>query len=428
MLKEALAYFGDDSGYHRLFSLFKKKYESLGRIGGTVKVADFKDKELSAVARFFGVSSDELRDKGKVSLEQFEQQLQRTRFEGIGLKELLEAYFKKPFISNKEAKEQKNKKLFMLLDRLKEDHPFLSFWFAHLQQKTADTYWIYRLIDDDEQMFIHAVKQLHAGICGLKDNYERLPIYSQRIAGNPHAFDRNTTLGKLLIHVLAVDRNRTLGVQVTVPTDSEAINDLLLEFKLLRDDITNFVTCVNIIGETSNGIHPMWAAASKSSSVLNMPLRELIPLERAYPARGKCVWIVENSGVYSSILDQVPNAPLICTHGQFKLAALWLMDRLVKSGCMLHYAGDFDPEGLGMATRLLGRYPEHVKLWRMDITSYRKAVTDVFINEERLNKLSSIDTSELVAVREEMKKSGRAGYQESLVTDMVTDLLVECAN
>ncbi|TCI75900.1 DUF2399 domain-containing protein [Exiguobacterium sp. SH0S1] len=81
------------------------------------------------------------------------------------------------------------------------------------------------------------------------------------------------------------------------------------------------------------------AGAAATHSVLNVPMRELLNVDRIYQSHGKTVWIVENSGVFSSLLDDVPNAPLVCTHGPFKLAAYRLLDALVASGCQLKYAG-----------------------------------------------------------------------------------------
>jgi hypothetical protein len=50
---------------------------------------------LEELATFFGTSRTELleKGKGKLSLQAFERQLGRTKFEGIGLFELLEHFF-----------------------------------------------------------------------------------------------------------------------------------------------------------------------------------------------------------------------------------------------------------------------------------------------------------------------------------------------
>ncbi len=423
MMKEALAYFSDGDHFRRLFSLFKKKYESLGRIGGTVKLEYFSDEELDALARFLGVTDKELRRKGNVSLEKFEQQLQSTRFEGVHLKELLEAYFGETLLSKKEMKEKQDEETRQFFIQLNDNFPALRDWLNHVRKKPADTYWIYRLIEESKPRFIKWMERLEKAITHLPEQYERLPLFSQRITRDPHAFDQNTNLGRLFIHMLSIysmnDRN------VFIPSTSEGINDLLLSHRILRDDITNYVTCANIIGETESGAHPMWQAAAETHSVMNVPLRELVDLSHAYPANHGCdVWIVENSGVYSSLLDELPSVPLLCTHGQFKLAGLVLIDLLVQEGCTIHYAGDIDPEGLNMAERLLLRHPSNVRIWKMDLESYKKSITEVELSTDRLQKLASITSSALIPVANELRRKKKAGYQEALVPDMVQELMM----
>jgi uncharacterized protein (TIGR02679 family) len=421
MINEALAYFRDGDGFRRLFPLFKRKYESLGRIGGTVKITDFTEDELTDIARFFGMTAGDLRNKEKISLEQFEKQLQLTRFERIDVKVLLEAYFGEVLVSKKEMKFQKDNERRVFFNELEEHFPALLVWINHVRKKSPDTYWIYRLMDESKPRFTALMEPLEKAISYLPVQYERLPMFSQRITRDPHAFDQNNHLGRLFIHVLAV-----LSAQdetVSVPADSERINDLFLKHGILRDDITNYVTCANLLGETDDGIHPMWQAAAGSHSVMNVPLRELMKLKKTYPASlGDDVWVVENSGVYSSILDALPNLPLLCTHGQFKLAALVLIDLLAENGCTIHYAGDIDPEGLNMADRLLLRHPNQVKLWKMDVEAYENSVTDIEVSRERLNKLDTIISPALLPVAEVLKNRKKAGYQEALVPEMVREL------
>ncbi|OZU87069.1 TIGR02679 family protein [Virgibacillus indicus] len=421
MIKEAITYFSEYNAYQQLFTLFRKKYESLGRIGGAVKLDSLGEDGLEAVARFFGLTATDLQQKGKVTLESFEKQLKSTKFASIGLKELLEAYFEEPLISKKEKKQLEEQKQGQYFDLLENKFPRLCSWFNHLRKKTPDTYWIYRLITDSPEEFLIKVTYLERAFNRLPSHFERLPLFSQRITRNPHAFDLNTNLGKLFIHLLAVDHYK--DDSIVPPADSESINDLLLVYNILRDDITNYVTCANLLAESHDALHPMWQAAAKTHSVMNIPLRELIGLSRIYPiGKKKEVWVVENSGVYSSILDKLPGVPLICTHGQFKLAALLLIDLLAKEDCTFYYAGDIDPEGISMAERLLLRHPENVQLWKMDVPAYRKSEANIELSNERLKKLESIVTPELLPVAEELKQRKRAGYQEALVTEMVDDL------
>lgn len=94
------------------------------------------------------------------------------------------------------------------------------------------------------------------------------------------------------------------------------------------------------------------------------------------PAKGNKVWIVENSSVCSTIVDEVPGAPVICTHGQFRVASWVLLDFLVEAGCHFYYSGDLDPEGISMAHRLKDRYQNQATFWRMGLDSYIKSLSD----------------------------------------------------
>ena len=78
----------------------KKKYESLGRIGGTISVSSFSAEEKEAIASFFG------KEMSRVSLAAFEQQLANTRFAGISLVELLSCYFGEPLVTKKEQQQE----------------------------------------------------------------------------------------------------------------------------------------------------------------------------------------------------------------------------------------------------------------------------------------------------------------------------------
>lgn len=99
-----------------------------------------------------------------------------------------------------------------------------------------------------------------------------------------------------------------------------------------------------------------------------------------------------------------------------------LMDLLVADGCDLYYAEDFDPEGLSMADRLLERYLEYAKLWKIDLPSYRATQASVELSAERLSNLDSIKSNELTLIVEAMRKNKKAGYQEALLDEMIEEL------
>ncbi|WP_158702764.1 TIGR02679 family protein [Paenibacillus faecalis] len=422
-LDDALVYFKGKKGFDVLFLLFRKKYESLGRFGGAVDLACFTDKEIEEVAGFMGEYPHHLVRRGKLMLSHFEQRLQQTRFAGITLHELLEAYWGKQLQSRKAAKAERETAQREKLDDYKKRYPDLIRWFTYLEGRTSDTQWIWRLLIEPD--FADAVEIMAHAYTRLPERMERYPLFSQRITGNPHALDITELRGKLWVHLLHV----MVGGQGAPPSNTEALNELLLQYNLLRDDIQNFVTQANLLAYEGDREHPVWRAAADEKSVMNVPMRELMKVNRVTAAKPACaglmsgVYIVENSGVFSALLDAVPDAPLICTHGQFKLAGLHLMDLLAKADHTLFYSGDFDPEGLAMAVRFKERYGDQARLWRMTTADY-KASTPVVELGERESRLHSILDSELGEVAHALKETGRAGYQEGILTLLIHDLLI----
>lgn len=427
-LKDAVNFFKSNKVYGKLFCSFKKKYESLGRIGGGVSLASYSEEELFEIATFLGMRSDKMLEKRRVTLTQFEKQLLKYKFEVDDLKSLLEAYFDEPLISNKERLENEAAIKQTFFVELLSDNPLITDWLNYLEVKSSDTYWIHRLMDTSYETFKDYAALLNRSIDSLPETPVRLPVFAQEITGQPHAFDRNKELGRLLIHLLAYKQSLLLKESLQVPSTSEDITELLLTYNILRDDITNYVTMANILAETTSDKGKVWKVACETHSVLNVPIRELLDVKSLYPNNGKDeaatdVWIVENSGIFSSLLDEVPNIPLVCTHGQFKLSAWKSFDFLVAEGCLLHYASDLDPEGLGMAYRLLMRYPNSVKLWKMDVESYDKAVSeDENLSDNRLNQLKTIEHPLLDSLKKAMLLRKSPAYQEALLDEMVSEL------
>jgi len=78
-----------------------------------------------------------------------------------------------------------------------------------------------------------------------------------------------------------------------------------------------------------------------------------------------------------------------------------------------------------MAARLKERYGDKLDYWCMDLESYVASEPSVELAEERLVKLDRVTDAELQEVVEEMKRRGRAGYQEALIENMVSTLYMK---
>lgn len=420
--------FREEPGFLKLFTLFKEKYRSIGRIGGTVSIKTFNEEELESIAGFFGTHKETLLQKGSISLLDFEKELKNTGLSEYTLLLLMEEVLQESILTKKEELERKQKEEVMFIQSLLLAIPGADWWFQWLQAKTPDTRWIWSLYKENKEELQEKLKQVFKAFASLpkKGEFERLPFFSQRITGSPHYFDTNETAGKLLLHCMYVDQVRSGNNDAAMPRDVEELNDLLAEYRIMRDDLWNFVTCQGLFAANKKGLHPVWEAAIQTQTVMNIPMKEMAKAERIWPAIGTKVWIVENSSVCSTIMDALPNAPIICTHGQFRAASWRLFDLLVSANCILYYSGDLDPEGLLIADRLKKRYKDQVVLWRMDKEAYEASVSseDVSTRLSKLESLSSPEWNELINLMREKK---RAGYQEAIAASLINDIKI-CLN
>lgn len=412
----------EDPAFTKLFGLLRGKYRSLGKVGGSVKLALFTPEEIRSIAGFTGIAPDELTRRG-LTLNKFEQALGRTVFSGLSLPELLEQFFGEPLTTKEQERAWAKDAAAAFIRTLEETYPDGAFWWTRIASLSPDTRWIRALYREDDARLaelLGRVFEAYRELSGESD-MELLPLFAQRTTGNPHAFDSSQLTGRLLTHCLYV-RSVTDGAEDTgMPRSSEELNDLYARFGLTRDDLWSFVTCRGLVASTADGTHPLWQAAAETDSVLNVPVKMLRDITEVKPAAGRDVWIVENSGVCSALIDLVPDTPIICTHGQFRSSAWMLLDLLAAEDVTFRYSGDFDPEGLQMAQRLIDRHPERVELWRMDAESYRMAMSEEDISG-RAAKLDGLSDPGLIELARELRRSGKAGYQEGLLEQLASDM------
>ncbi|SEM71659.1 TIGR02679 family protein [Mesobacillus persicus] len=422
-MNKKLQVFKEEPGFFKLFQLFKQKYRSLGRVGGAVSVKTFTEVELESIAGFLGQSKERLQEKGSIALLDFEKELVHTGYADYTLLPLLEAVLQEKIFTKKEESEREQQQEDQFIDSLVKQIPDGRWWFEWIQAKSSDTRWIWSLYKQNKEEVFEKLLTVFRAFADLpkKGEFERLPFFSQRTTGNPHFFDTNEVGGKLLLHCMYVNQIKQGNTDAVIPRTVEELNDLLAEYGIMRDDLWNFVTCQGLLASTNNKVHPVWQAAINTHSVMNMPIKELTKVDRVWPAFGTKVWIVENSSVCSTIMDAVPTAPIVCTHGQLRVASWQLLDRLVQSNCTLYYSGDIDPEGIVIAEKLKKRYQDRVILWRMDQENYKGSLSneDISSRLSKLDNLSSPDWNRLITMMREVKL---AGYQEAIVSSLIRDI------
>jgi len=247
---------------------------------------------------------------------------------------------------------------------------------------------------------------------------KRLPVFAVEVTTDPHSFDRDNWCGKLLLYGLAY------VCHVDLPDTAEKRAEIYYRCGILFDEVSGNILCKGVQGYTLDGIHFGWKGFYDQNEVIAVTLSNVSRLVRI-ESPNKKVFVVENPAVFSAISDCLEDlqVALICTSGQLRVVALAVLDLLVQSGCTLFYSGDFDPEGLQIADKLWQRFEDKLVLWHFNIESYRKSLSNKQISSIRMTKLKSITNTQLKELATEIMKCGYAGYQESIVDELVDDLI-----
>ncbi|MBW7474309.1 DUF2399 domain-containing protein [Paenibacillus oenotherae] len=416
--EQAKLYFGKKE-FRCVIQSFKNKIESLGKVGGTVKLTPTLD-ERKALEKW--LDEDFEGTTITVSLDKFEKRLSGSRFDELTLWEVVELVSGEKIIPNKEREQHQLLRKQEFFDRLRRKylHPYTDLILEKLEAKAKNVSWITGLYNKGDKQTIevlfHAVTSLPS-----EGDFERLPIFSERITGDPHYFDNSSQLCKALELIQSEQENRSYIGNLS----AEEEDVLLVSYGLAKDDLHSFVTCYGLEAYRDECLLQQWYWANEEKTVQNIPLRAMKRVESVRPIRGNCVFVIENSGVYSSVLDKLGNniAPVVCTHGNFRLSGLILLDKIIKSGYSIFYSGDFDGNGISLAYFLRRRYGQQVKFWRMGREEYLESISKVSLNEKSIKRISAIQDGELMPVIQEMKKRKKAGYQEPLLEKLSNDII-----
>ena len=147
----------------------------------------------------------------------------------------------------------------------------------------------------------------------------------------------------------------------------------------------------------------------KQNQILNLNLDNIMHLENV-DTENKKVYIFENPSILNTLKNL--NVPIIITSGIPNLAVYSLIKKLEKTGNKLYYNGDFDPEGLLIASKLKETFP-NLNLFCYETSNYHDIRTKEKISSSRIKKLDNINIEELRPIKELLIRCRHAVYQEN---------------
>lgn len=435
LLGQCLEFFLSDATLKSLLEGFVDKYISLGHVGGTVVL---KGLELEQIEVLEGLFSRNYHGRKSISIsaDKVQGALDKSRYQGIFLEKLLQEYCAGELKGRKAQRLEREKRERDFFRRISKEYEntCAGDWMQELLLTHEPPYMTFRQrYREDEgaaEIFIttmlHAVNELPI----IKDEYCYLPIFATMVTGDPHYFDRGgENLNVLFCAITFYTAKHVPSFQVSKGvflSRAEQSQELLLAAGILRDDISNNTICYGIRAfSRSHREHGGIEGFFLSGEPVLLSLRAVLDLEKIICGGGR-IYVVENPSIFSKLTEKgrmeenkAAEISFMCTSGQPKLASLLLLDKIAESGNQIFYGGDFDPEGLLIADRFKSRYGEKLQFWNMHKENYLNALSGKELTDRRLGMLDRLEDPSLREIAEEMRKEGKAGYQEKILGQYV---------
>ena len=424
--KACADYLKDNPAYKRLMEELQKKWKRYGKAAGSVLLQSATREERRAIGGIVGRTY--LEETVKITFQEFEQGLQKTRFAPIDMKGVLEAFFGSSLPTNREEKIQalEVRESFFngLLRFFQGDSPKASSSFSWLQALVREKKYGYQIIMKeflrDSREAENLVRNVGRALIRLEEmNGEEcfLAVFAAAISGNPHYFDRGSTPSQLLTHALCFWK------KINLPKRAYEWRECMQAAGIISDTIASMVHAFGVRLETEEGFHPAFEAFYHRKEPCVLTAENLKSVKGAR-ASNKKVYVVENEMVFLYLFENVKelDVTLLCTSGQLRVAAFQLLDYLSKGGALLYYSGDIDAEGMDIADRLWRQYGDGIQLWRMGADDYKESISEETISKKQLAKLGSLKNRILARTAEAVAREKKAGYQENILNRLLEDV------
>ncbi|GAU77736.1 TIGR02679 domain-containing protein [Fusibacter sp. 3D3] len=397
----------------RILKGLKNKYRSYGAVKGFFVLQMPTQGELQFLKGLFKRDFEGTKSI-RISLLKFQEAFAGTVFEGVTLEVLLSSYFKTDIQSKKEEFNQLYtlKQNFMLEILSTVSNRALLEWLEKAYSCSEDRAYKYinELYSDRNDYDLKIlVSNLEALLkyCALHEEGLGIPMAAGLATGNPHALDRGMPLRKLFIYFAMTQ----LGMRE--PKTLSEIDALFEAFNLRTDEKPRMVLTFGLEAFDLNDAPLGWGCFSERGEPLYVT--ELNLKKVAY-INGKTqdVYCFENPSTFFSAIRLQPDLAAICTSGQINKLVYVVLDYLVDLGHLLHYSGDFDPEGMLIADRLKQRY-KGLDISFFNKANYQRSLSSEVISERRLKQFQNLKAPELIEVSKMIVIKKRAGYEELCV-------------
>ncbi|MHB1782703.1 MAG: DUF2399 domain-containing protein, partial [Acidimicrobiales bacterium] len=206
------------------------------------------------------------------------------------------------------------------------------------------------------------------------------------------------------------------------PPESAADRRALWEAAgILADEISTTVLTAGLRPPGSDPLAAGIRARGDAGCETHLTLRDLRRIGSWVAPRTE-VFVCENPRVVEAALDAGSRRAMVCTAGNPRTVVHALLSQLAAGGARLHYRGDFDWPGVGIANRVIEAHG--ASPWRMGATDYEDAIARAATDLDSLPVLDGrpLSASWDVELMPTMARTGRVVHEEALLDLLVADL------
>lgn len=390
-------YFKERDGFDRFINKLYEKYKSLGKISGIIKLNNITKEEKEVLSRLFG-EEYEIGSNISISVKKFINIMNNSKFIDFDINTLVKEYLNTDLISKKEEininKDEEN----MYYEELSKDN----IWFKDIINKKSKSYNIIH------QRYLKNKKLLKkelTNIINLINNLPKekvlLPIFASSITQNPHYLDIDNSHSVLFFSVLSDISN------MNYPNTREEKIKLLEKHNIGIDNISNFAITYKLLSnkESINSFN-------EENEPLILNIQNIMNIEK-FDTKKKRVFIFENPSILSEIINKNIDESIIIADGFPNTSVYLLIEKLIKTNNKLYYNGDFDPEGVLIASKLKEKYKDNIELFCYTKEDYECCTSKNIINASRMSKLNKVNDKELNEIKNILMDTKHSVYQEN---------------
>ena len=401
-MKDYTKYFKEKKGFDRFIELLYKKYQSYGKVSGIIKLNNINKDESIALSNLFGTRYEEESNLA-ISISKFIKIMESSKYEDFNINSLISEYLGKDLITKKELSKYQKEEFIKFLSDIKDNEKtdFNKYIEYLINTKNKPYNLIKKKYRENKKLLKLELKTLSELINNLPKTTTPLAIYASNITTNPHYLDLDSNNINLFLYMLSFIDNSSF------PINREDKIKLLGKYNIEIDNLSNFIITYNILSNKD-----YYNSFSKNKETLILNIHNIINTE-FFDTKKKKVFIFENPSLLTEILQENIDIPVIISNGFANISLYLLLDKLIEKNNKLYYNGDFDPEGLIIASKLKDRYKDKINLFCYEKIDYDNCISSRIISPTRINKLNKINTSELEIIKRILKEKHLAAYQEN---------------